>query len=397
MPIGQNASACLRHCLALFVIAACLLGSLRLCASPALADETISGQPARRQVLVYYADETAAQASQSKNYATVLAILRGSSKPLAATLAEGIVTDGKKFPLLVQRDSDALEIQARRLGFDLAIFTNALAFEGHYLLLRAGSDQAEIRALPPISATPSTILATSPLSRPEYFRAALFLVGALYPPNSLDIVLVANGHGGSEMALIPRVNADMSQPGAVARMRRMLETDDMATQPAWAVPQGTSKIEFWRIIGEVSSTFGARFPLVFREVCLSGLRSWTEFFAVPQSVGLIADTAGDEMNGWDLDYAQMLGNVSPDANWTASLSARLKDHGVHVHTWATAWTELILMTLQRIPVGAFFIPLVLWLAWSVLISARSMRHSCVYRKPKSGRSGDEVRQGSRVN
>ena len=85
---------------------------------------------ARHQLLIYYADETSTQAAQSENYAALLSVLRSSSTPLAATVLAGIISDAEKFPLLVQRDIDALELQAKRLGFDLAIFTNALAFDG---------------------------------------------------------------------------------------------------------------------------------------------------------------------------------------------------------------------------------------------------------------------------
>ena len=112
-------------------------------------------------------------------------------------------------------------------------------------------------------------------------------MSALYPNNSLDIVLIINGHGGSDMALIPRVNADLSQAGAAAAMREMLASGDNGAPPAWAIPQGTASSRTGNPRG-CELRLGVRFPLVFRETCLGGLRSWTEFFVVPRSVGLIA-------------------------------------------------------------------------------------------------------------
>jgi hypothetical protein len=374
MAIGCNAFA--RHVrgyVALCGLVALLLCGGNLFADAARASDNPLSQSPRHQLLVYYADETAAQAAQSENYAALLTVLRGSSNPLAATVAAGIITDAEKFPLLVRRDVDALELQAKRLGFDLAIFTNALAFEGQYLLFRAETGAAETQVLPAIPPTSSTILATSPLSRPEYLHAALFSVSALYPTNSLDIVLIINGHGGSDMALIPRVNADLSQTGAAAAMREMLASDDNGAPPAWAMPQGISKLAYWQILEDSSSTFGARFPLVFREACFSGLRSWSEFFAIPRSVGLIADSGREDLNSWDFDYAQLLGNVSPGSDWIASLSAGLERHGIHVHPWKTAWIEVLLITLRRIPIVVFFAPLVLWIAWYVVASFRDRR------------------------
>jgi len=55
-------------------------------------------------------------------------------------------------------------------------------------------------------------------------REGLLSVAALYPPNSLDIVLITNSHGSRDMALIPRVNADLSQADAGRAMREMLES-----------------------------------------------------------------------------------------------------------------------------------------------------------------------------
>jgi hypothetical protein len=205
-------------------------------------------------------------------------------------------------------------------------------------------------------------------------HAVLFSVSALYPTNSLDIVLIINGHGGSDMALIPRVNADLSQSGAAAAMREMLASDDDGAPPAWAIPQGISKLAYWQILDDTSSTFGARFPLVFREACFSGLRSWTEFFAVPRSVGLIADSGREDLNSWDFDYAQMLGNVSPGSDWIAPLAAALNFHGIHISTPRTAWIGVLLITLRRIPIAAFFAPLVVWIAWYAVASFRRRRH-----------------------
>ena len=329
----------------------------------------------RQRLLVYYGDETSTQAIQSKNYAALLSVLRSSSNPRAAIVAASVVSDAENFPRLIQRDVEALQLQAKRLGFDLAIFTNALAFDGQFLLYRAETGSTERQALPLVPPAANAILATSPLSRPEYLRAALLSVGALYPNNTLDIVLITNSHGGRDMALIPRVNADLSQAGAAAAMKEMLETGDNGEPPDWAVPKGTSKLEFWQAIGEASATYGISFPLVFREICVGGLRSWTEFFTVPSSVGLIADSGMDEINGWTLDYANLLGTVSPGADWVASLAEALKLQGLNVKTRNTAWMDVFLISLRRVPIVAFFIPLALWLAWFAVTPFRERRRT----------------------
>ena len=110
------------------------------------------------------------------------------------------------------------------------------------------------------------------------------------------MVVITNSHGGRDMALIPRVNADLSQTGAALAMREMLELDDNGAPPAWAQPQGTSKLAYWQVLEDVSVARGVRFPLVFRETCISGIRSFTELFAIPDSVGVIAHSGTGDIN-----------------------------------------------------------------------------------------------------
>jgi hypothetical protein len=158
-------------------------------------------------------------------------------------------------------------------------------------------------------------------------------------------------------------------------MREMLETGDNGEPPDWAVPKGTTKIAFWQVLADASSAFGMRFPLVFRETCVGGLRSWTEFFTVPSSVDLIADSGMDEINGWELDYANLLGPVGPGSDWAASLTEALKLQGLNVRTRTTAWIDVLVIWLGQIPIAAFFAPLALWLAWYAVASYRERRRT----------------------
>jgi hypothetical protein len=343
--------------LSYILIVTSLLCGAALGAEPAAANDV------RHQLLVYYGDETSARASKSANYAALLEVLHASTNRRAAIVAESVVTDAERFPLLVRRDVEALKVQAQRLGFDLAIFTNALAFEGEYQLFRAETGMTETHKLPDIPFTSSTILATSPLSRPEYLRAGLLSVSALFPAKSLDMIVITNSHGGRDMALIPRVNADLSQTGAALAMREMLESDDNGVPPAWAQPQGTSKLAYWQILEEVSAAHGVNFPIVFRETCVSGVRSFSELFAIPDSVGEIAHSGIGDITGWDLDYEQMLGTVAPGSDLVASLVAALKERNIHVDTRGTMWLGVLLVALRSIPSAMFFIPLALWLVW----------------------------------
>jgi hypothetical protein len=322
----------------------------------------------RHSVLIFYANETSAAAAHSENYAEVLAVLRRNGGAQAERAAASVLGDAERFPQLVKRDLDELQSAARRWKFDLAVFTNELALAGTYLFYRAATDAVETRPLPEISAPPSVVLATSPLARPEVFRSALLAVAGQYPRASLDAVLIADSHGSGEMALIPRVNADLSRPDAAPEMQDLLDSDDNGVPPDWAQLQGTGKLVFWQTIGEVGAAFGVRFPLVFREACASGLRSWREYGMVPGNVALIAHSAMGELDSAGISYAKIFsagapGAGVPDVAWWSTLSAGLSRSGVHVDSRWTIWLWVALISVGSVPAALFFIPLVAWLTW----------------------------------
>jgi hypothetical protein len=329
--------------------------------SPSLAVE-----PAQRQsVLIFYANETSQEAVRSENYANVLAVLRRTGGLEAERTAASVLRDAERFPELVKRDIADLVSAAQRWKFDLAVFTNEMAFDGRYMFYRAATGQLETRELPEIPPTPSIVLETSPLARPDVFRSALLAVTGQYPKDSLDAALIADSHGSGDMALIPRVNADLSRPDAARQMQQLLESDDNGVPPDWAGLQGTSKLDFWQTIRDVSAMSGVRFPLVFREACASGLRTWREYDAFPGSVAVLAHSAMGELDSANIRYARIFSAEAPSSDWSSALAAGLSRSGVHVDSKWTLWLWVALITVGSIPLGLFFIPLAAWLIWYV--------------------------------
>lgn len=296
-------------------------------------------------------------------------MLRRQDGPLAQRAAASILRDAQRFPALAQRDREDLLAAASRQRFDLAVFTNEMALKRQYLFYAGAADKHEISEFPIEPSSDNVILAASPLARPTVLSAALAAIARRYPPNSLDIVLIANSHGSDEMALIPRVNADLSRPDAQREMEQVLASDDNGVAPGLTRLQGIDKLEFWRVIGAVSAEFGARFPLVFREACASGLRSWREYGLVPASVGSIAHSAMGELDGEAINYARIFENADPSANWIAALAAGLVRDGVHVDAPGALWLPVTLIAIGSAPPFLFFLPLALWTLW-LLISLR---------------------------
>jgi hypothetical protein len=319
--------------------------------------------PARTPVIVFYAAETTAQAAASENYATVLRALRASPNPIAASIAESIARDAKEYPAAVKRDSAIVLEAARRLGIDLLLFTNALAVERHYVRYRAANRNTETRNLPELPPPASAVLAASPLSRPDYFRAALNEIGALYPPNTVDALLVTLSHGNGDMAMMPRVFADLTSAGPIDLSAELDGDAAQDARPDWAAYQGTGKLEYWRVLSEINAAFGVEFPVVFRAACESGLSGWTEYLAVPASVGVLAHTARQGLKYDQVDYSAAFAGYGPGRQWTDAFLTQLTRDGIQVDPGRMLWLGPLRETIDRIYPGLFFVPLLVWLVW----------------------------------
>lgn len=336
--------------------------------SRATADE-------RQRLLVYYANETSAEAARSDNYAALLAILRKSANPAATRIAESVENDARKFSALAARDERDLLAAAARVGFDLAIFTNARTVAGHYLHYRHPRGTVERRPFPPLPPASSVVLASSPLARQEAFRAALADIAALYPADALDLILIANSHGSGDMALMPRVNTDLSTTDAASALAQMLDASEQGNAPTWAALQGTGKLAFWAELDALARSRGVRFPLVFREACASGLRTWQEFGALPAAVGVVAHSGMGDMDATVIDYAAIFAAVPPAGDWQAALERGLASRGIRLNTERTLWFWVGLITLGEIHVAYYFIPVGLWLGWFAMHAMRGRRRA----------------------
>jgi hypothetical protein len=345
------------------VTAAWLLVSFLSIAQGTEAD----GRPA--QVLIYYGNETTQQAAQSANYAKLLSILHSSKNPTATALARNILSDATDFSAVVRRDAEALLAAARRRKFDLVVFTNDLALSGHYWSYRGATDTLETRILPPIPSTASDVLATSPLSRPEVLRIAILEAGSLYPANSLDAVLIVNSHGGDEMLLMPRVSTDLSTADAAEAFARQLQSDDEPSgpPPEWAALKGTDKLTFWRTVAQAGAAHGMRFPLIYLETCASGTTTWSQWRAIPDSIGRIGHIGGGSVYPAKLDYAAMLSSERTD--WLNDLVSGLTSSGMYVGGKWTLLFWVLLSLCQSVPWPFYFAPLALWAIWSALLAA----------------------------
>jgi hypothetical protein len=316
----------------------------------------------RHSVLIYYADETTEQAFKSLNYLSLLAALRSSDNPTARVVANELQTDSEQFPRLIRRDISDLTKVASTLGADLFVFSNTLALQGKYQFYSAETDSSSLADFPPISASHDVVLATSPLSRPDQFAAALGVVGRAYPPGTADAILIASSHGTMDMALMPRVSVDLSAVGPEEFLRRLALRQSGGVQPDWARLKGTTKVEFWHRLAVAQDKFGMRFPIVFREACQSAVTSWREALAIPSSVNAIAHSGLANIDPKVIDYIHMLDRTRR-VSLPSRLESLLRGSGVHVDHRSAIWVWPTLVNLQSVHPALFFAPLLVWLSW----------------------------------
>ena len=328
------------------------------------ASHVAAADPQRHPVLIYYANETTQQATRSQTYAVLLSALAESRDPAAARLAYFLAQDARVFPEAVQQDEADLKQAAARRGFALAVFTNTLAQAQSYVFVPDATGVPELRRLPDLPPTANEILAASPLARGDFLRAALMTVADTYPPGSVDAILITNTHGGGDLALIPRVFADLSH-AAPADVLAEFEGTPRAdtTMPGPATAQGVTKLDYWRAIAEVGAARGMRFPLVFRQACDSGVSSWAEFRSLPANVGAIAHTATGRISYRDIDYAKVFEDQDLPASAGDRLAEQLRRRGIHVDEPGDMWKWLIRDAAIATWPYLAFLPLALWLVW----------------------------------
>jgi len=140
-------------------------------AGPHLGQAFAQVESAER-VVIYYGNETTPAAAGSRNYTLLLQALRLDGGPDGPAIADAIADDATISPAVARSEVDALVRSCGRLHADIAIFTNAMTMSGSFMFCRQGSGMA---TLPFTGAPPASdrILNRTPLSRPEYLRAAL--------------------------------------------------------------------------------------------------------------------------------------------------------------------------------------------------------------------------------
>ena len=228
-----------------------LVPVLLLAAGPA----AVYGQD-RDEVVVYYANETAPDEAEARNYATMQAWLRTSPDPKIRLIADHLDDDQRLF----QAATD-LTVGTLARGLDRAVFfTNRMVRRGKCLIARPGQPPTEVPfAVPP---DPNYILTSNPLAKADTVAAALAFAGREFPPDRHEFVLVVKSHGSPKRVVTPRwvVRAEETSCEEVLSIAAGTRPGPL---PEWAGRLGIGKPEFLAAL----AASGLSFALVDVEAC----------------------------------------------------------------------------------------------------------------------------------
>jgi hypothetical protein len=339
---------------------------------------------AYRGALLYYANETPAEALSSKNYQTFLRVLNQSDTRSAAEIHGALLEDVSDAAKTSLRDVEALRAAARRTNVGLFVFSNALALQNQYLFFGPLSHSAEVRFFGRAAADDNPLLEFSPLSRPEQLRAALNVTLQQFGQESAAIALIVRSHGSYGIPLMPRVNFDFTKVSESEILRALDEVSHDDLRLPEVRLQGTSQVTFWGILEEVSEMTGAKFPLVFLSSCESGPLTVTEVLSIPRSVSLIIHSGHHGMSSQAISYESMLSDLGQDAVGIDAIVSKLVSgllnagQRLRSDTAVTAWRWPFISLLGEFPLWTFGIPLLAWILWSVSkFKSRYRLHSSI--------------------
>jgi hypothetical protein len=293
-------------------------------------------QPAAadRQVIVYYANETARTAPSSPNYQKLFEYLRINHPAWAESVIRALKVDAQLYPDHVEKQIGVISRAAQTMGFEAVIFTNALARKGMFRLIRSTGETSEVAAFQDFQLKPNPILDESPLSRPEIFAEMLAVLTRFPETRGRGVILITSSHGDDTKAIIPRVTADLSRTDPQALARAVQQSPHTESKPIlWAVQSGISKEAFWQILG--TSGHKLSFSLIFRDACRSGVGSITEYSRIPANVAMIAHTGSRDIKLDEVDYEALFSNLSRTKPLPSQLEERLAAQGIEISSPGT--------------------------------------------------------------
>jgi hypothetical protein len=338
--------------------------------------------PTKKTVFVYYANETAPNAAEARNYETLIDWLGTSDNPKLQKIGQSIQGDLNKFSVIVDQELSTIKkrVAASKVGngIPVVIFTNRLAREGWFQVAATG--EASANDVPfTVPRLRGMVYSSNPLSHPVVFKMALAALSRHFDPETHQFILVTKSHGDGTHVLTPRVALDISSIGReplLARLEKdvadmpdisrggtldmwktgtlldtwkgetvldkemglgnedLLVNDTQAktdNQPAdkeltGPPPKaGVTKASYVESILDISEATGMRFPLLFVEACRSQFDSdvLRRIGADGADIGLIYTSDLKGLQYTTLDYEKVFDRVDSGASLASAMHQEL--------------------------------------------------------------------------
>ena len=235
----------------------------------------------KKEVLIYYSNETAPVGRELDNYQQIMTWLETIDTTKSLKILSQLKRDLSEFTEVIDKETSEIKLLFSKLTKNeqkhLVIFTNRLARERLFLSKDARDTEFTQHSISFLSSD-NYIIKNNPLATKEGFKEALINVAKLYNPQEHIFILLSKSHGNYTMAFTPRLTlqSENESPNSIRTLIEMEspnnDIDSVQIQDRQHLRIGTTKSEYFSVLEEVGVEKNMLFSLVFMEACKSGMK-----------------------------------------------------------------------------------------------------------------------------
>lgn len=346
-----------RHQLLLYMMITILVMSLPF--------DVRGAQNGPEEVLIYYANETAPNENEQKNYETIINWLRETGEDEFIELSRQYERDMHLFPAVVDLEVDIIQHRLPRRDGRLngVIITNRMAREGRFLIYRAGYTQFRNMCLA-IPCFDNYIHASNPLCQSAILRRVLEKVATIFSADDHEFIFVVKSHGSKERFLTPLISVRHQNTNRDEVLALASHQVDEANLPDWVHRSGITKSEFFSIVSNVGDKYDMTFSSIVIEACQGGISPSLEK-SIPMNIQQLSFIDGNA-NHLNLIWDNLLHAQSKHERFADTLTQRLPPIFDTVSTRSNpkrSQSEISRKQDEHIPYLLYYFPLVGWFGY----------------------------------
>jgi len=322
------------------------LGSLLIGVSLLVSgsQKTLAQGDSRRDVLIYYANETSPDERESENYGKIFEFLKPLELPKAKKVVRRFEEDLHVFPKVVSEELSALAkgILVAKVDLCVVVFTNQLVRNKLFYHACSGDESWKQGSVDPVP-DENFILVSNPNSNPLMLDRVFEKVAQLYEPKHHNFLFIGKSHGSDEMAIIPSLRLrfeDANKEEMVNTLTSQSKKRSETGFPAEVRRVGISKQAYYAAF-ERASGLGMNFDLVFSESCFSSLPGDKSDWRLPENVQTLYASVGTYAQYTTLEYGDVISAVSAEDSLKSVLDSRLKKTFSKIEPRSQPWKYVL--------------------------------------------------------